>query len=511
MDNKQWSDLYSAYIALFWAAPYIAWRMEHTGLFSEEKTTILREVEDYIVKNELVIHSSAHEFLDDIDELYMIRYPDKPFKDLLFNPSSSDIPTLRELLVNRFHLLSPENAGTKKKRYSFRHQHFRDFLSALHIDNALKIAFVTSDRTGNFIIPEEIRNRVLPVYITDMLGGYYEDYQNQKQVIVKNNLHKLLDCLRGLDPTQVGFAVNNVIGVWRTSRVGHIVGEDLSNLNLTKVPMNGIFFSTPIVATCFNKSFFSDATFLPQGHSEEIESAVYSPDGSCILTASRDGTVREWDRKTGACLHTYKGHTDFVNSATYSSDGQRILSASGDGTVREWDRKTGADIHTYKGHTRAVRSAVYSPDGSCILTASRDGTVREWDRKTGADIHTYRGLNNWMMSAVYSPDGSCILTGSWGCEIREWDRKTGVCLHTYKERSPVESAVYSPDGSYILTALNDCTVMELDRKTGECLWLTPSYVGVFIENCSFKDCVFDNENLKQIIRLYGGKNLDPFQ
>lgn len=54
-----------------------------------------------------------------------------------------------------------------------------------------------------------------------------------------------------------------------------------------------------------------------------------------ILTASSDGTARLWDQN-GQPLATLKGHTGLVTSAVFSPDGTRILTASDDHTVREY-------------------------------------------------------------------------------------------------------------------------------------------------------------------------------
>ena len=72
------------------------------------------------------------------------------------------------------------------------------------------------------------------------------------------------------------------------------------------------------------------------GHTNTVCSAVYSPDGREIVSASKDNTIRIWDFYTGECKHVLSGHTNRVSFATYSPDGSEIVSASSDNTVRIW-------------------------------------------------------------------------------------------------------------------------------------------------------------------------------
>ena len=80
------------------------------------------------------------------------------------------------------------------------------------------------------------------------------------------------------------------------------------------------------------------------------------------------GRRRSGTRRSGAEVLTLKGHTDAVNSASFSPDGSRVVTGSGDQTAKVWDAKSGAEVLTLKGHTGAVCSASFSPDGSRIVT-----------------------------------------------------------------------------------------------------------------------------------------------
>jgi WD40 repeat protein len=78
-------------------------------------------------------------------------------------------------------------------------------------------------------------------------------------------------------------------------------------------------------------------------------------------------------------LLTLKGHTDSLLSASFSPDGSRVVTAGRDGRALVWDTRTGVEVLSLKGHTGVVWSASFSPDGSRIATASADGTSKVWD------------------------------------------------------------------------------------------------------------------------------------
>ena len=54
-------------------------------------------------------------------------------------------------------------------------------------------------------------------------------------------------------------------------------------------------------------------------------------------------TVRIWNPETGQDLLTFKGHTKEVMSVAFRPDGRRLASASNDGTIKIWDPGTGQE------------------------------------------------------------------------------------------------------------------------------------------------------------------------
>ena len=103
-------------------------------------------------------------------------------------------------------------------------------------------------------------------------------------------------------------------------------------------------------------SSWLDVQPILTGHTAEVYSVAFSPDGAGIASGSRDETIRLWDAKTGVAIgEPLRGHTRPVESVAFSPDGARIASGSGDTTIQLWDAKTGAAINKPHEHIRSVQ------------------------------------------------------------------------------------------------------------------------------------------------------------
>ena len=115
-----------------------------------------------------------------------------------------------------------------------------------------------------------------------------------------------------------------------------------------------------------------------------VRDAVFSPDGTQVLTAS-DDDANLWDVETGTHIRTFAGHAGNVNAVGFSSGGTVIVTGSSDQTARLWNTTTGELLQTLIGHTASINDVVFSPDGMYLLTAASDGTARLWATDLGND------------------------------------------------------------------------------------------------------------------------------
>lgn len=218
---------------------------------------------------------------------------------------------------------------------------------------------------------------------------------------------------------------------------------------------------------------------------KSVNHSIFSPDGQLILTGGADGIPRIWDLQSGAVVRKFEGLETYINTVAYSPDGKLIGAASGDGTGRVWDAHTRAQLGPLSGHQGSVLYISFSADSSKILTTGMDGTARVWDAGTRKELLKISGHSLQVNSAEFSPDGKLILTSGLDGTARIWDSKTGgEVLQLLGHETAVNSAIFSADGRLVFTASGDHTARSWSLDVPQTITALHGHVGV-VYNSAF--------------------------
>jgi WD40 repeat protein len=202
------------------------------------------------------------------------------------------------------------------------------------------------------------------------------------------------------------------------------------------------------------------------GHTDDVDTAVFSPDDQYIATCALDRTLKIFDR-AGHCLKTLTGHTGNVLTVAWSHDARSLISSSVDGTVRQWDVATGIQTHCTNEGARTDtfeacddgslfsgddkgRIAIISGDDtsyieahkagikklllkkSLLVTISYDRSIAIWriSKNTDGCIALNEVSRStlpaliWARAAAFMDDGRIIL-GTFGSRYASFDWQTG--------------------------------------------------------------------------------------
>jgi WD40 repeat protein len=160
--------------------------------------------------------------------------------------------------------------------------------------------------------------------------------------------------------------------------------------------------------------------------------ALFSPDGSVVVSGGIDGIGRVHEPAAGRLIATLVGHVQLITALDFSRDGTRLVTASGDRTARIWNpdswlgsrnaESAAVWSSTVKlvGHTSWLTGAEFSQDGTLVLTCGYDRTSRVWDAETGECLVTQIGHDGAVNSARLRSRGYLMATAGSDNAARVW-------------------------------------------------------------------------------------------
>lgn len=266
-----------------------------------------------------------------------------------------------------------------------------------------------------------------------------------------------------------------------------------------------------------------------QGHDGLVTSCAFSANGSLLVSASEDQTLRFWHIETGQQIlpPVRPPETeDIIYSCAISADGTCLIFTYGIG-LAVWDVPTRTERFIAYGHPGVLLGCALSPDERWMLSASVDGSIKGWLTTQDVDIFILLGhadsvnycainaqsdrvisasddhtLKIWSVPALTAerlPDEEefafavlgCAIdpSGNWAASVAENGELKRWNLHQIEDQYGLTNeagasakCVISPDGKWIATA-NEYSLTLWDASTGAKLQIFQGHTGT-INHCA---------------------------
>lgn len=187
----------------------------------------------------------------------------------------------------------------------------------------------------------------------------------------------------------------------------------------------------------------------------DINNVTLNREGTRLLSASDDSTVKLWNAQTGVELGEFKLHENWVWGADFSPDGKYAVSASRDLSAIIWKTSNAKFVRKLTGHRSSVYDAAWAPSGKAIATSSSDNTIIIWDPETGDAMRTLTGHGDDVTAIDFSPDGELLASASRDGNVRLWNWRSGARIATLAIGGPGNDVKFSNDGSMFAAAADN--------------------------------------------------------
>jgi len=235
------------------------------------------------------------------------------------------------------------------------------------------------------------------------------------------------------------------------------------------------------------------SNFMTLGEGEVVRDVEFSPDGKALVSVAgnnSDFAIRLWEVGSGLPVRSLQGHTSIVWGVAFSPDGKMLASASKDGTAKVWDWRSGELLESLNFPSE-VTSVAFSPDSQTLAVGGVDGSPNAavWTYSVASWQPLMTLTEFWNIPAMaYSPDGSLLVGGGTSRNVRVWRTSDGVPMFILYHSGQVSSVTISPDGSKIATGL--CQASEDFQCTRGAVWLWDLQRGTLIKRLAdFPDWV----------------------
>lgn len=192
-------------------------------------------------------------------------------------------------------------------------------------------------------------------------------------------------------------------------------------------------------------------------HATELTGLSWAPNNQ-LYTSGADGVVRRWPTQTTPSVVT-GDNTDAVLSVAVNPNGSTLVTAGKDKTVRVFNRADGKQVRTLDGHGGEVTAITFSRNSVQVATGGTDKTPRLFDANTGMLVKAFAALPGNITAIEITPDTSRVLVADDAGNVKLFQINDGMELKSFAgHQGAVKAVAFWSNGTQVVTAGADKSV-----------------------------------------------------
>ena len=199
---------------------------------------------------------------------------------------------------------------------------------------------------------------------------------------------------------------------------------------------------------------------LTRAHSDRVTQLAVSPDGTTLVSAAWDKTVRIWSLANRTLTKTLRTPSGNVYCLAIAPDGKTLVTGGYDDVIRLWSLPFTEPAGELEWEDGSATAMTISPDGRVLAVGYGTATVKLWnlpERRLITKLQTGGGVE----ALAVTPDSKILIAGSFG-PIQLWSLPDGKPLGQLSNPSSTENGLaIAPDGSLLASASESESLIRL--------------------------------------------------
>jgi serine/threonine protein kinase len=195
-----------------------------------------------------------------------------------------------------------------------------------------------------------------------------------------------------------------------------------------------------------------------------------------VVAIDESGRIQTWNGRTGQSLGELPSHSQQGFSIDVTPDGRYVVSYGLDQNLHVWSvpeskSKGGCRLalgaRSIKVHPSGKSVACGIPLGHVGDAETQEGRLALWDLESERVVRTFDGLTNWAMHLEFSHDGEYLIASSVDDGAMVWNMSDSHGTQYRSEDAEMTTrAILSDDNAYVLSGLRDGQVYVWERRGG---------------------------------------------